>query len=165
MKFVALASLLALFAVSETRADYSETLLKGLQGVGLKIRPMSIRSDAFVLDETALEEHVLQKLEELHLRLLTEEEVAVMPGQPFLEVVINIAHAQGPSHIYSVSLELREMAELERPKDSIVTIAASTWKRESLGIANRPEAIIVIVDRLLHLFSDELHKANVSESQ
>ncbi|MGY8696554.1 MAG: hypothetical protein ACKVGW_20445, partial [Verrucomicrobiia bacterium] len=68
--------------------------------------------------------------------------------------------AQGPSHIYSVSLALRERAELERPKESVVTMAVSTWNRESLGIANRQEAVIQAIDRLLRVFAEELHRAN-----
>jgi hypothetical protein len=60
-------------------------------------------------------------------------------------------------------LKLREMAMLERPKDTTVSMALSTWERESMGVANRPEAILQTVDRMIRLFSEEYHKTNVKE--
>jgi hypothetical protein len=55
------------------------------------------------------------------------------------------------------------MAILERPKDTTVSMALSTWERESIGVANRPEAILQTVDRMIRLFSEEYHKTNVKE--
>ena len=41
--------------------------------------------------------------------------------------------------------------------ESIGTMAVSTWNRESLGIANRPEAVMQAIDRLLRLFAEEFN--------
>ena len=160
MKFLRVVVLLACVAGLSVRADFESSLLKELHGVGFKVRPMVVRSKIFELEAEALKQHALEKLKEFNVRVLTDTESKVSPGEPFLELAVNIAQAQGPSHIYSVSLALRERAELERPKESVVTMAVSTWNRESLGIVNRQDAVIHAIDRLLRVFAEELHRAN-----
>jgi PHD/YefM family antitoxin component YafN of YafNO toxin-antitoxin module len=160
MKFLRIVVLLAYVAGLSVRADFESNLLKELHGVGFKLHPMVVRSKIFELEAEVLKQHALEKLKEMNVRVLTDSESKVLPGEPFLELAVNIAQAQGPSHIYSVSLELRERAELERPKESVVIMAVSTWNRESLGIANRQEAVMQAIDRLLRVFAEELHGAN-----
>lgn len=163
MKYVASVAL-ALFSVAAIgEEEYSESLLQGLQGVGLEVRPLHVRSNHFDLDEAILEQHVMAQLDELQVRVFSEGELEVLPGRPYLELGVNVAHAQGPSHLYSVTLKLREMAALERPKNTSVSMALSTWERESMGIANRQEAILETVDRMIRIFSQELHSINVEE--
>ena len=144
-------------------ADYSDSILANLAGVGLEVRPINAQSDELKLTQAMLEGHAFDTLRELNVRLLSAIELDVMPGQPFLEISVDIAHAQGPSHLYVVRLELREMAQLERPKDRIVSMAVPTWERKMIGVANRPEAVLEVMDRLLRLFADELHIMNVKE--
>lgn len=163
MKHVSLIVFAVHCAFSSLAAEFSENLLQGLQGVGLEVRPLNLRSNKLDLDEATLEKHLIQKLDELQVKVLSAGELDAIPGRPFLELGVNVAHAQGPSHLYSVTLKLREMAALERPKNTSVSMALSTWERESMGIANRPEAILQTVDRMVLLFSEELHKTNVQE--
>ncbi len=148
---------------SSTAAEFSENLLLGIKGVGLEVLPLNMRSNRLDLDQSKLREHAYQRLNELQVDILSSTELDNVPGRPFLEVGVNIAHAQGPSHVYSVTLKLREMAMLERPKDTTVSMALSTWERESMGVANRPEAILQTVDRMIRLFSEEYHKTNVEK--
>ncbi len=153
--------LLLLSLVSEAAAgEYSKSVLVNLRGVGLEVRPVNIQAEEFELKTETVEAHVLAQLKELDVRLLTDIELDVMPGQPYLEVSIDVIHAQGPSHIYSVRLELKEMAQLERPRDSIVMMALTTWQQQSLGIANRPETILSILEKLLQRFSMEMKEMN-----
>ncbi|MDQ8202366.1 hypothetical protein [Pelagicoccus sp. SDUM812003] len=155
---------LAAASVCFARAsDYSESVLTDLQGVGLEVRQLNVQSEEFELEYGAVEEHALRKLEEFDVRLLSAIELDVMPGQPYLEVAIDVAHAQGPSHLFVVKLELREMAKLDRPKDRIVSMSVPTWERKMMGVANRPEAILEALDRLLRIFSDEYHLMNRPE--
>lgn len=140
-----------------------DSVLTNLQGVGLELRPLNVQSEVFELNYEEVESHALATLEEFDVRLLSAMELDVMPGQPYLEVSIDIAHAQGPSHLYVVKLELREMAKLERPKDRVVTMSLPTWERKMMGVANRPEAITEVMDRLLRMFADEFHRNNLSD--
>ena len=55
------------------------------------------------------------------------------------------------------------MALLERPQNIEISMALSTWERESLGVANRPEAVLQALDRLIRLFSEEFHRSNGEE--
>lgn len=144
-------------------SDYSDSVLTNLKGVGLEVRPFTIQSDLFKLAYDEVESHAISSLESLNIRMLSSVELEVMPGQPFLEISIDVAHAQGPSHLYVVRLELREMAKLERPKDKVVSMALATWERKVMGIANRPEKITEEMDRLLRMFADEFHTANRPE--
>ena len=158
---VALALFVALTRASSS--DYSENVLQGIKGVGLNVLPLTMRSNRLDFDTAMLGEHASHKLEDLQVPILTGTELDRVPGRPFLEIGVNIAHAQGPSHLYTVSLRLREMAALERPTRRSVSMALSTWERESMGVANRPEAILETVDRMLTLFSEEFHKSNTEE--
>lgn len=153
---------LFLLALTSVRAsDYMESVLVNLQGVGLEVRPLNIQSDDFELTFDTVEKHALDSLEQFEVRLLSAIELDVMPGQPYLEVSIDVAHAQGPSHLYIVKLELREMAQLERPRDRVVSMALPTWERKIMGVANRPEKILEEMDRLLRMFADEFHVMNL----
>ncbi len=144
-------------------SDYMDSVLTNLQGVGLEIRQLNIQSDAFELSYEDVEKHALESLEEFDVRLLSSMELDVMPGQPYLEIAIDVAHVQGPSHLYMVKLELREMALLERPKDRTVSMSLATWERKMMGVANRPEKVTEELDSLLRMFSDEFHTHNMSE--
>jgi len=163
MKWIVTVSFTLFCVISSAGADFSENLLQGIRGVGLEVSPMSMRSNRLDLDQSRLREYSYQRLDELQVEVLSSSELDKIPGRPFLEIGVNIAHAQGPSHVYSVTLKLREMAMLERPKDTTVSMALSTWERESMGVANRPEAILQTVDRMIRLFSEEYHKTNVKE--
>ncbi len=140
-----------------------DSVLTNLQGVGLEIRPLNIQSESFELSYEDVESKALRSLEEFDVRLLSSMELDVMPGQPYLEVSIDVAHVQGPSHIYMVKLELREMAKLERPKDRVVSMSLATWERKMMGVANRPEKVTEELGSLLRMFSDEFHSNNNSE--
>ena len=145
------------------RGEMGDDILSGLTGVGLEMKTFTIRAEAFELAENDVEAHVFQQLKDANVRLLSDIEMDVMPGQPFLEVGVDVAHAQGPSHIFVVELELREMARLERPKDRVVSMAVSTWERRTIGIANRPEAVLEALDRLVRLFADQWLDANYED--
>jgi len=151
---------LVLVIVGGVRAEMGDAILADLTGVGLELKPFKIQADAFELDADEVEAHVLQRLKDSKVRLLTDIELDVMPGQPFLEIGVDVAHAQGPSHIFVIEVELREMARLERPTDRVVSMAVSTWERRTMGIANRPDAIFEALDRLIRLFADQWHDAN-----
>ena len=163
MKWIVTVSIALSSGFSSVGMDFSEDMLQGIKGVGLEVAPMSMRSNRLDLDHSRLREYAYQRLDELQVEVLSSAELDKIPGRPFLEVGVHIARAQGPSHLYSVTWKLREMAMLEGPKDTKVSMALSTWERESIGVANRPEAILQTVDRMIRLFSEEYHKTNVKE--
>ncbi len=163
MKQVSLIAFALWGAFASAQADTSESVLHGMEGVGLKVLPLHLRSNHFDLDTGMVRAHAMKRLEELQVSVLSDSELSRAPGRPYLEIGVNVAQAQGPSHLYSIDLRLREMAALERPKRKAVSMALSTWERESIGVANRPEAILQTVDRMLRVFSEEFHKTNVDE--
>ena len=163
MKWIVTVLLVLSSGFSIAGMEFSEDLLQGIKVVGLEVAPMSMRSNRLDLDQSRLREYAYHRLDELQGEVPSSSELDKIPGRPFLEVGVHIAHAQGPSHVYSVTLKLREMAMLERPKDTTVSMALSTWERESIGVANRPGAILQTVDRMIRLFSEEYHKTNVKD--
>ncbi len=163
MKRLVSAILLACAAQPAFAEEFSDNLLQGIEGVGVQVRTPHVRSNRFELDGPMLERHIKEQLGNLQVPVLSESALAEEPGQPYLEVGVNVAHAQGPSHLYTVTLKLREMAALERPKSASVSMALSTWERESMGIANRPEAVLQALDKMIRLFTQELHRTNNEE--
>lgn len=163
MKIFSVFALAVLTPVFCAASDYTDSVLTNLQGVGLEVRDLNIQSDIFDLSYEDVESHALETLERFDVRLLSAMELDVMPGQPYLEISMDVAHAQGPSHLYVVKVELREMAKLERPRDRVVTMSLPTWERKVMGVANRPEALTEELDRLLRMFSDEFHMHNMKD--
>lgn len=163
MKLLPVFVAFCLAVIGASAQDYTDSVLTDLKGVGLEVRSLNIQSEEFQLGYDQVETHALNALEESGVRLLSAMEQDVMPGQPYLEIAIDVAHAQGPSHLYVVKLELREMARLERPRDRVVTMSLPTWDRKIMGVANRPEAILEELERLLRIFADEYHSVNHEE--
>lgn len=163
MRMPAFFLLISISLLSLRASDYTDSVLTNLPGVGLEIRPINVRSENFDLNVDDVEARALDSLQRFDVRLLSAIELDVMPGQPYLEVSIDVAHAQGPSHLYVVKVELREMARLERPKDRVVSMSLPTWERKMMGVANRPEAILNEMDSLLRIFADEFHAMNLPE--
>lgn len=163
MKWIVTFSLALLSGFSSAGMDFNEDLLQENKGGGLEVAPVSMRSNRLDLDQSRLREYAYQRLDELQVEVLSSAELDKIPGRPFLEVGVHIACAQGPSHVDSVALKLREMAMLERPKDTKVSMALSTLEREPIGVTNRPEAILQTVDCMIRLFSEGYHKTNVKE--
>ena len=90
---------LALFTLIQgSRAEFSDSLLRGLEGVGIQIRPLHNRSGKFSLTEGMLRERLARELNNLQIDLFSPDELEDVPGQPYLELTVNVAHAQGPSH-------------------------------------------------------------------
>lgn len=156
-----MAALLA--PVLSLASDYADSVLTNLTGVGLEVRSLNVQSEVFDLSFEMVESEALNALKEFDVRLLSQMEMDVMPGQPYLDISIEVAHAQGPSHLYVVQLELREMAKLDRPRDRVVSMSLPTWERRVMGVANRPEAITIELKRLLRIFADDYHSANRPE--
>ena len=75
--------------------------------------------------------------------LFSSDEFEGVPGQLYLELTTNVAHAQGPSHFYAIVLKLNQMARLERPQDSEASMSLSIWERELLRVANWPETVLL----------------------
>ena len=163
MKLLQILAVAVLSPVFCAASDYMDSVLTNLQGVGLEIRQLNIQSDSFKLSYEDVEKQALKALEDFDVRLLSSMELDVMPGQPYLEVAIDVAHVQGPSHLYMVKLELREMAELARPKDRAVSMSLATWERKMMGVANRPEKVTEELTSLLRMFADEFHSHNIDE--
>jgi len=161
MKALLLPGLLAGAALAPLASGaIQENPLSELPGFGLSVREPSVRSDDFELTAAAVEKRARQTIAALELPLVSEEERKELPGQPYLEIAVEAVRAQGPSHLYLVALSLRERAALERPQSVEVTVAASSWQRSYLGVANRPEAVLAAADRLLRAFASAYAEAN-----
>ena len=156
-------ALVLLAWVQGSRAEFSDSLLHGLEGVGIEVRPLHQRSEKLSLTEGMLRERLARELNDLQVGILSPDDLEGVPGRPYLELTVHVAHAQAPSHFYTIVLRLKEMALLERPQNIEISMALSTWERESLGVANRPEAVLQALDRLIRLFSEEFHRSNVEE--
>ena len=112
MKWIVTVSIALSSGFSSVGMDFSEDMLQGIKGVGLEVAPMSMRSNRLDLDHSRLREYAYQRLDELQVEVLSSAELDKIPGRPFLEVGVHIARAQGPSHLYSVTLKLREICLL-----------------------------------------------------
>ena len=74
---------LAMFTLIQgSRAEFSDSLLHGLEGVGIQIRPLHNRSGKFALTEGMLRERLAIELNNLQIDLFSSDELETFQADP-----------------------------------------------------------------------------------
>jgi hypothetical protein len=91
---------------------------------------------------------------------VSEEGLDPKKGEPVLEVTLNLVKVRGPSHLYTIDLELRELVTPVRKLRSLVEIPAVTWKRQTAGIANSGSTVMDSLAKMVADFGTEYNREN-----
>lgn len=134
--------------------------LQSLPSVGIELAALPAEATAFALVEDDILFELRQVLESAGVPLVEPEHLAGEPGRPVLEVTIQLAKIRGPSHLYTIDLELREVVAPVRPLRSLVELNAVTWKRQTAGIANRGDTVLDALRRMANDFAAEYRREN-----
>jgi len=151
---------LLLSTASFIRADVSMSSLQSLSGVGVQIRGLPASTSVFALTEDGIADFVQRGLEKNGVRVLDREGIKRKPGEPVIEVTLNLVKVRGPSHLYTIDLELRETVAPVRELRSLKEIPAVTWKRQMAGIANRGSTVLDALEELIDDFGAEFRREN-----
>ncbi|RKX31815.1 MAG: hypothetical protein DRP71_12885 [Verrucomicrobia bacterium] len=158
---IRLAVLLVIFGVaSSARADVSMSSLQSLPAVGVKVMGLPASADAFALVEDDISDFVGRILDRNGVPVIGAEGFDAHKGDPVLEVTLTLVKVRGPSHLYTIDLELRELVVPVRELKSLVEIPAVTWKRQTAGIANRGSTVLDSLEKMVEDFGTEFRREN-----
>lgn len=143
-----------------TRADVSMSTLQSLPAVGVLVKGLPASADSFALVEDDIVDFVAGILDQNGVPVVGSDGLDPEKGEPVLEVTLNLVKVRGPSHLYTIDLELRELVVPVRELKSLVEIPAVTWKRQSAGIANRGSTVLDSLSKLVADFGTEYKREN-----
>jgi len=152
--------LILLSIVPFARADVSMSSLHNLPAIGVQVKGLPAAADAFALVEDDIIDFVRQILDRSGVPIVDQVGLDQEPGEPVLEVTLNLVKVRGPSHLYTIDLELRESVVPVRELSSLVDIPAVTWKRQTAGIANRGSTVLDSLAIVVEDFGSEYRREN-----
>ena len=118
---------ISLVLAQDTRSQ--RATLAGLTGVNVLVEGMNPDVERDGLARSTLQTDVELRLRQASIRVLTETEMLLAPGKPFL--YLRVSSFKGREGVYAVaiSLELKQSVRLVR--DPALTLMAATW--QSIG--------------------------------
>jgi hypothetical protein len=142
------------------RADVSMSSIQNLPAIGVQVGGLPAAADAFALVEDDIIDFIRQILDRNGVPVVDQDGLGREPGEPVLEVTLNLVKVRGPSHLYTIDVELRELVVPVRELSSLVEIPAVTWKRQTAGIANRGSTVLESLATVVEDFGSEYRREN-----
>lgn len=105
--------------------------LIGLKGVALFVEDLDLDVESHGLRREQIETDVKQKLRAAGIEILTEKQLQLTMGRPYLCIHIQTIGDGPDGYIYSLEVALREKVYLERNR--LIRTDARTWSKKSLG--------------------------------
>lgn len=155
-----IACLILLIPIAVGRSQVSMSTLQALPAIGVEIAGLPAAADAFALTEENILIFVRDILRRNEIPMVGPDDLSDEPGRPILRVTVLLTRVKGPSHLYRVDLDLREMVVPVRPMDSLEELPAITWYRQTAGIANRGQTVLDALGKMAEDFSTEYRREN-----
>jgi hypothetical protein len=119
-------SSLMISTYSFSQGDQAEmNTLKGLKGIGVSVEDIDADAAADGLNKQKLLTVITQKLKKSGVKVLTDQEVGTISGQPKLVLSINSTKQPGPIYLFTATLDLTQIVLLERNPG--LTAVSPTW--------------------------------------
>lgn len=107
--------------------------LKGLKGIGVLVENLAPEVEKEGLVKDQLQTDVESKLRKAGIKVLTKEESAKTPGEPYLYININLNTTKTESDIYPYSIDLLFIQKVSLLRDPKITTYAVTWSTGGVG--------------------------------
>ncbi len=105
--------------------------LVGLQGVAIFVDDLDLDVESHGLRREQIETDLKQMLQAAEIDILTEKQLLLTMGRPFLCIHIQTIGNTQDGYIYSLEVALREKVYLERNR--LIRTDARTWSESHLG--------------------------------
>jgi len=135
--------------------------LKGLKGVGVLVEKLAPEAESAGLVRNQLQSDVESKLQKAGIKVLSKEESAKTPGEPYLYININLNTAKTESDIYPYSIDILLIQKVSLLRDPKITTYATTWSTSGVGsigkyiLGQLPDNIKDIVDIFIKAYQAE----------
>ena len=107
--------------------------LQGLKGVGVLVENLAPDVEKEGLVKSQIQTDVESRLRAAGVKVLTKEECAGTPGEPYLYVNINLNIAETESDAYPYSVDLLFIQKVSLLRDPKITTYAVTWSTGGVG--------------------------------
>ena len=135
--------------------------LRGLKGVGVLVENLSPEAEKEGLSRAQLQADVESKLRKAGIKILTKDESAKVPGEPYLYVNINLNTAKTEDDVYPYSLDILLIQKVSLLRDPKITTYAVTWSTGGVGSISKQtvgelrENVKAIVDVFIKAYHAE----------
>jgi hypothetical protein len=153
-----LASESPIFAIN---GKSNRATLRGLYGVGVLVEQLPPEVEREGLIKSQLQIEVESKLRTAGIRVLTKEECAKTPGEPYLYININVNTAKTESDIYPYTIDMMLIQKVSLLRDPKQTTYAVTWSTGGIGsigkqiLSHLQESIGEVVDVFIKTYLAE----------
>lgn len=123
-----------LFALN---SEMNRSTLQGLNGIKVLVEDLAPEVEREGLAKDPLQKAIEERVRAAGIKVLTQEEAANTPGEPYLYVNVNVTlpKAEEPSCSYSIDLTLIQNVTLIRnPKQATYAV---TWSTGGVGLIGR----------------------------
>ena len=138
--------------------------LRGLQGIGVLVEQLLPEVENEGLRRNQIQAEVESKLRMAGIKVLTKEECAKTPGEPYLYINLNINITKTESDIYPYTIDVILIQKVSLLRDPQKNTYATTWSTGGIGSINKQilgqlrESVIDVVDVFIHAFLTENQK-------
>ena len=135
--------------------------LRGLQGVGVLVEQLPPEVENEGLRRNQIQAEVESKLRMAGIKVLTKEECAKTPGEPYLYINLNINITKTESDIHPYSIDVMLIQKVFLLRDPEKNTYAMTWSTGGIGsidkqiLAQLRESVMNVVDVFIHAYLTE----------
>lgn len=123
-----------------------EASLRGLPGIQVVVEEIDPESAPYVPTRSEIQTRIELELRRYTVKVLTEDESAKTPGQPYLYVNVNLMLNDSVGFIaYATQVQLRQMATPDRDPSWPVPLWVTTWKTggiATVGLRNARDNVM-----------------------
>ncbi len=118
-------------------SEMNRASLKGLQGVRVLVEDLAPEAEQAGLAKESLQKGVEEKLRAAGIRVLTQDEAALTPGEPYLYVNVNVTFSKGEGETCSYSIDIALIQNVTLARDAGQTTYAVTWSTGGVGLIGK----------------------------
>jgi hypothetical protein len=107
--------------------------LRGLQGVGVLVEQLPPEAENKGLKKDQIQTGVESRLQKAGIKVLTKEECAKTPGEPYLYINLNINITKTESDIYPYTVDVMLIQKVSLLRDPQIYTYAMTWSTGGIG--------------------------------
>jgi hypothetical protein len=135
-------------------ARSNRATLRGLSGIGVLMERLPPEVEKGGLKTNQLQTDVESKLRKAGIKILSREECAKTPGEPYLYVNLNVNIAKTESDVYPYTIDVMLIQRVSLQRNPGLVTHAVTWSIGGVGSISKPilSQLREVVEETLDIF-------------
>ena len=118
-------------------SEMNRSTLQGLKGMRVLVEDLAPEVEREGLAKDALQKAIEDKLRAAGIKILTQEEAAQTPGEPYLYLNVNVTLPTGNEGVCSYSMDLALIQNVTLVRNPNQASYAITWSTGGVGLIGR----------------------------